>query len=67
MEEGGIRGMRYDVHRFEINMEKDQDKLKQFLNTLRGEVVAIIPNVKPTFKPMGATARVDFLLIVEKL
>ena len=59
--------MRYDIHRFDINMEKDQDKLKQFLNTLHGEVVAIIPNVKPTFKPMGATAKVDFLLIVEKL
>ena len=48
-------------------MEKDQDKLKQFLNNLHGEVVAIIPNVKPTFKPMGATAKVDFVLIVEKL
>ena len=59
--------MRYDVHRFEIDMEKDQDKLKQFLNNLHGEVVAIIPNVKPTFKPMGATAKVNFLLIVEKL
>jgi len=59
--------MLYEVHRFDINMEKDQDKLKQFLNKLRGEVVAIIPNIKPTFKPMGATAKVDFLLIIEKL
>ena len=59
--------MRYDIHRFDIDMQKDQDKLKQFLNTLTGEVVAIIPNVKPTFKPMGATAKIDFLLIIEKL
>ena len=59
--------MIYDIHRFDINMEKDQDKLKQFLNSLRGEVVSIIPNIKPTFKPMGATAKVDFLLIIEKL
>ena len=59
--------MFYEVHRFDINMEKDQDKLKQFLNKLQGEVVAIIPNVKPTFRPMGATAKVDFLLIIEKL
>ena len=59
--------MKYDIHRFEINMEKDQDKLKLFLNNLKGDVVAIIPNVKPTFKPMGATAKVDFLMIVEKL
>ena len=59
--------MKYDIHRFDINMKKDQDKLKLFLNNLKGEVVAIIPNVKPTFQPMGATAKVDFLLIVEKI
>ena len=59
--------MRYDVHRFDIDMEKDQQRLNQFLNGLKGEVVSIIPNVKPTFKPMGATATIDFLLIVEKL
>ena len=59
--------MKYEIHRFDINMEKDQDKLKQFLNNLEGEVVSIIPNVKPTFKPIGATAKVDFLLIVEKI
>ena len=59
--------MKYEIHRFDIDMVKDQDKLKQFLNNLKGEVVAIIPNVKPTFKPMGATAKVDFLLIIEKI
>ena len=59
--------MRYEIHRFDINMEKDQDKLKQFINSLRGEIVAISPNVKPTFRPMGATAKVDFLLIVGKI
>jgi hypothetical protein len=59
--------MKYEIHRFDLDMVKDQDKLKQFLNNLKGEVVAIIPNVKPTFKPMGATAKVDFLLIIEKL
>lgn len=59
--------MKYDIHRFDIDMRKDQDKLKQFLNNLKGEVVAIIPNTKPTFQLMGATAKTDFLLIVEKL
>jgi hypothetical protein len=58
--------MKYEIHRFDIDMEKDQDKLKQFLNNLKGEVVSIIPNVKPTFRPMGATAKVDFLLIIER-
>jgi len=31
-----------------------------------GEILAIVPNVKPTFQLMGATAKIDFLLIVEK-
>ena len=59
--------MKYDIHRFDINMEKDQDKLKQFLNSLRGEIVAIIPNTKPTFQLMGATAKTNFLYIIEKI
>lgn len=59
--------MNYRVHRFDIRMEKDQDRLEDFLNSLAGEIVSIIPNVSPTFKFMGATAKVDFLYIVEKL
>jgi len=48
-------------------MAKDQDRLEQFLNRLEGEVVAIIPNIRPKFMLMGATAVLDFLLIVEKV
>ncbi len=59
--------MNYKVHRFEINMSQDQQNLENFLNSLKGEVVSIVPNVKPTFMGMGATAKVDFLLIIEKL
>ena len=59
--------MRYKVHQFEIDMRKDRERLEQFLNSLRGEVVSIIPNVKPTFQGMGATAKVDFVFIVEKI
>ena len=62
-----MKKIRYDVHRFDINMKKDQQKLKLFLNDLKAEVESTIPNVKPTFQGMGATAKVDFLLIVEKL
>jgi hypothetical protein len=58
--------MRYTVHRLDIKMDKEQDKLEKFLNNLRGEIVSIIPNVKPTFQGMGGTAKVDFLFIVEK-
>ena len=59
--------MKYKVHRFPLKMTEDQSRLEDFLNNLRGELVSIIPNVKPTFQLMGATAKVDFLLIVEKL
>jgi hypothetical protein len=59
--------VKYRVHQFHLKMTKDQSKLEQFLNNLEGEVVTIISNVKPTFQPMGATASVDFLLIVEKV
>ncbi len=54
--------MKYRVHHFNIKMTSEQGKLEQFLNSLEGEVVAIIPNVTP----FPATF-VDFLLIVEKV
>jgi hypothetical protein len=54
--------MKYRVHRFNIKMTRDQGNLEQFLNSLEGEVVTIIPNVTP----FPATY-VDFLLIVEKV
>lgn len=61
--------MKYKVHRFEIIMEKDQNKLEQFLNNLDGEVVSIIPNNRKIslFQIYGITSKIDFLLIVEKL
>ncbi len=54
--------MKYRVHRFNLRMTVDQTRLEQFLNSLEGEVVAIIPNVTP----FPATF-VDFVLIVEKV
>ena len=59
--------MKYRVHRFDMNMTKDQYKLEQFLNNLKGEVVSIIPSVDPKFTPGGMGAKVNFLLIVEKM
>jgi len=58
--------MKYKVHKLEVKSDNMQDKLENFLNNLRGEVISIIPNVRPTFQLMGATAKTDFLLIVEK-
>ena len=59
--------MRYRVHRFLIDMTKDQSKLEQFLNNIDGEVVSIIPSVNPKFTPGGMGAKVTFLLIIEKI
>jgi len=61
--------MKYKVHRFEIRMKDDQDKLERFLNGLSGDIVSIIPNVKNTTLAQiyGMTRKVDFLLIVEKI
>lgn len=53
--------MRYRVHKFSLRMTKDQDKLELFLNSLDGEVVAIIPNVTPV-----PANYVDFVLVVER-
>jgi hypothetical protein len=58
--------MRYRVHRFDIDMTKDQSRLEQFLNNLDGEIVSIIPSVDPKFTPGGMGAKVNFLLIIER-
>ena len=59
--------MKYKVHRLDVKSKTMQENLEGFLNTTGGEVVSIIPNVKPTFQGMWATAKVNFLLIVERL
>lgn len=55
--------MKYKVHRFNVTMTTDQSKLEQFLNSLEGEVIAVVPNVTLGF---FWAHRVDFLFIVEK-
>ncbi len=61
--------MKYKVHRLEVKMENDQDKLEQFLNKLEGDVVSIIPNIKRTsfFQIYGLTDKINFLLVIEKI
>ena len=58
------RKMKYRIHRLEVKKDTAQLKLESFLNQLEGEVIAIVPYVTPTFQGMGATSKVDFLLIV---
>jgi hypothetical protein len=55
---------KYRVHRFDLRMTADQSKLEHFLNSIEGEIIAIIPNVTVHFL---WAHRVDFLLIVEKI
>ena len=56
--------MKYKVHRYSIRMRRDKEKLEQFLNSLEGEVISMVPNV--TFGVFFVPV-VDFLLITEKL
>ena len=61
------RRMRYRVHQLEVKKDTAQERLERFLNQLEGEVLSIVPYITPTFQLMGATAKVEFLLIVEKI
>ena len=59
--------MKYRVHRLVVKKDTVQQELERFLNQLEGNVLSIVPYTSPTFQLMGATSKVDFLLIVEKL
>ena len=59
--------MKYRVHRLEVKKDSAEEKLERFLNRLEGEVLSVLPYITPKFKGMGATAEVEFLLIVEKV
>jgi len=68
MEKGGIK-LKYRVHRLEIKGKDIQNTLEQFINTLDGEVISVLPSIKKASLPQiyGVTEKVDFLLIVEKI
>jgi hypothetical protein len=59
--------MKYRVHRIEVKRDNMQEKLENFINIMDGELISVIPNVRPTFRAMGATAKIDFILVIEKL
>jgi len=59
--------MSYRVHRLELKKSDAQETLERFLNGLEGEIVSIVPFVAPTFQFMGATAKIHFLLVVERV
>ncbi|MBW2996920.1 hypothetical protein KY349_01110 [Candidatus Woesearchaeota archaeon] len=57
--------MEYKVHKLNLKLPKESDMLETFLNSLKGEVVSIIPNVETFFLFYGA--KVKSVVIVEKL
>jgi hypothetical protein len=56
--------MKYRVHRVEVNKDNMQERLEHLLNGLDGDVVAVMPNVRPFFLFYGV--QVDSLVVVEK-
>jgi len=60
--------MKYKVHRFNIHMEDNPYKLEEFLNSLKGEIVSVIPNNRniSLAQIYGVSRKIDFLLIIEK-
>ena len=59
--------MKYRVHQLEVKAGNAQDKLERFLNQLDGEILSVVPYVSPVFQGMGATSKVIFLLVVERV
>lgn len=57
--------MKYRVHRLEVSKDDFQSQMAQFLNSLDGDTVSVVPYVKPFFLFCGA--KVDYVLIIEKI
>jgi hypothetical protein len=49
-------------------MEDNPYKLEEFLNSLKGEIVSVIPNNRniSLAQIYGVSRKIDFLLIIEK-
>lgn len=60
--------MKYSVHRLEVKGKDIQTTLEQFLNSLEGEVISILPSIKKASLTQiyGVSEKFDFLMIVEK-
>ncbi|MBN2259052.1 MAG: hypothetical protein JW702_00755 [Clostridiales bacterium] len=58
--------MSFKVHKLTVGKEIDTQELENCLNGIQGEVISVIPNIYPKFHLMGATARTNYLVIVER-
>ena len=59
--------MKYRVNRIDVKTGDMQEKLENFINKMDGDLISVIPNVKPTFMMIGGAAKIDYILVVEKL
>ena len=52
------------IHEVGVSMTEDRQAIEDFLNSLRGEIISIIPNINTdwAFKHTG----IDFLWVVER-
>ena len=55
---------KHRAHRFDLKMTADKNRLEQFVNSLDGEILVIIPNVS---NGLFWAHRVDFVLVAAKL
>ena len=58
---------RYRVHRFEVLIRTDQARFEQFLSSLKGDLVTVIPGVSPSWTFGGMGARTSYFWVIEKL
>ena len=42
--------MKHKVHRIKVKSDDMQEKLETFLNALNGDVISVIPNIRPNFR-----------------
>ena len=59
--------MKYRVNRIDVKTDNMQEKLENFINNMEGDLISVIPNIKPTFLVIGGAAKIDYILIVEKV
>ncbi|MFX1319904.1 MAG: hypothetical protein ACFE9D_09805 [Promethearchaeota archaeon] len=53
----------YKVHKLPIDMNHDKQKLEDFLNTLKGTLITIIPAIGPDFP---SSVKTSHLWIIEE-
>ena len=58
--------MKYKVHRLEVKTNTMQENLEQYLNNLHGEIISIVPHIRPTFQLMALLLRLIIFLLLKK-